>query len=108
MVTKRSAGINQILFGSNMVALINKIQSCPILAVPDAFEFVAPKYIGFSTNYNRSYGDELESLKGFSKRYDSKISVFHVNEKNNLSEKQDYNFTMPKAYLEDYSNSFHW
>jgi nucleotide-binding universal stress UspA family protein len=108
MGTKGSSGINQFLFGSNTVALIDNIESCPILAVPDAFEFVTPKYIAFPTAYNHFYGDELEPLKDLSKLYCSKIRVFHVNEKKNLSEKQNYNFTMLKAYLEDYPNSFHW
>ena len=108
MGTKGSSGIHQFLFGSNTVALMNKIQSCPILAVPDAFEFVTPKFVGFPTDYNHFYDNELEQIKDLSKLYDSKIKVFYVSKKCILSEKQNYNFTMLKAYLEDYPTSFHW
>ncbi|WP_299667816.1 universal stress protein [uncultured Polaribacter sp.] len=110
MGTKGSSGVGRILFGSNTVSLINRIQSCPILAIPDGFEFVTPKHLAFPTDYNRFYDDELKHLKHFSDLYASKIKVLHVHTRqdHDLSEKQNYNLAMLKAYLEEYPHSFHW
>lgn len=108
MGTKGSSGVVQILFGSNTVTLMSKMQSCPVLAIPEGFDFVIPKNIAFPTDYNRFYGEELDSLKHLSSLYNSKIRVLHINEENNLSDAQNYNFAILKAYLEEYSTSFHW
>ncbi|WP_179336701.1 universal stress protein [Winogradskyella ludwigii] len=108
MGTKGASGVGEFLFGSNTVTVINKIRLCPILVVPKDFEYVTPKQIGFPTDFNRFYGEELRPIKNLSKLHNSKIRICHINEKTNLTEKQNYNLAMLKAYLEDYKHSFHW
>ena len=108
MGTKGATGVSEFLFGSNTVSIISKMRLCPIMVVPDAFEFVKPKQIGFPTDFNHFYDEELNPIKKLSKLHNSKIRVFHINEKDNLTEKQNYNLAMLKAYLEDYKHSFHW
>ncbi|WP_299112111.1 universal stress protein [uncultured Winogradskyella sp.] len=108
MGTKGATGAKEFLFGSNTVNIINKVKNCPILVVPDGYEFITPKKIAFPTDYNRFYGEELVYIKQLSKLYNSKITVVHINEKKNLTDKQNYNLAMLKAYLENYKHSFHW
>jgi nucleotide-binding universal stress UspA family protein len=108
MGTKGATGAKEFLFGSNTVDIINKIKLCPILVIPDAFNFVAPKEIAFPTDFNRFYGEELVYIKQLSKLYNSKIRIVHINQNDQLSEKQNYNLAMLKAYLEDYKSSVHW
>ena len=108
MGTKGATGAKEFLFGSNTVNIINKIKLCPVLVVPDAYDFVTPEQIAFPTDFNRFYGEELLPLKQLSKLYGSKIRVVHINQSDNLTEKQNYNLAMLKAYLEDYQSSVHW
>lgn len=108
MGTKGATGATEFLFGSNTVNIVNKIRLCPVLIVPNAYNFVEPKQIAFPTDFNRFYGDELKPLLELTKLYNSKIQVVHVNVKDNLNEKQSYNLAMLKAYLEDHPSAFNW
>ena len=108
MGTKGATGAKEFFVGSNTVDIINKIKLCPVLVVPDAYEFVTPEQIAFPTDFNRFYGEELLPLKQLSELYHSKIRVAHINQTENLTEKQNYNLAMLKAYLEDYQSSVHW
>jgi len=108
MGTKGATGAKEFLFGSNTVNIINKIRLCPVLIVPDAYDFLEPKQIAFPTDFNRFYGDELNPLLELTKLYNSKIQVVHVNVKDSLTEKQSYNLAMLKAYLEDHPSSINW
>ena len=75
MGTKGATGAKEFLFGSNTVNIINKVKNCPILVVPDGYEFITPKKIAFPTDYNRFYGEELVYIKQLSKLYNSKITI---------------------------------
>ena len=108
MGTKGATKSIKIFFGSNTVNIIKKTKLCPMLVVPDKFEFTEPKQVAFPTDFNRFYGDELQPLKDITKLYNSKIRVVHICKEENLTEAQNYNLAMLKAYLEDYPHSFHW
>jgi nucleotide-binding universal stress UspA family protein len=107
MGTKGATGAKEIVFGSNTVKLI-KTKLCPILVVPNTFNFVEPKKIAFATDYKRFYGEELLPIKHLAKLFNSKIRIVHITENKNLTKTQDYNLAMLKAYLENYPHSFHW
>ncbi|WP_299124352.1 universal stress protein [uncultured Winogradskyella sp.] len=108
MGTKGATKAQEFFFGSNTVDVIKKMKLCPILVVPDDFDFVEPKQIAFPTDFTRFYGEELLPLKLMSELFNSKIRVVHINEKSSLSKTQDYNFSMLQVYLEDQPHSFHW
>lgn len=106
--TKGATGASEIFMGSNTVRMIKRIKDCPILLIPNEYDFKIPESIAFPTDFNRFYGEELIPLKDLSKLFGSKIKVLHITEEDNLSHIQDYNLAMLKAYLEDNPNSFHW
>ena len=108
MGTKGSSGAQGFLFGSNTVRMIKKVAHCPVLIVPDEFDFSEPKQIAFPTDYNRFYGKELLPIKHLAELYDSKIRILHINKEDELSEIQNYNLEMLKTYLKNYKHSFHW
>lgn len=108
MGTKGATGAKGFLFGSNTVRIIKKIKHCPVLIVPDEFDFVEPKQIAFPTDFSRFYGEELLPLQRLAKLFESKIRIVHINEEDKLTHIQDYNFEMLKSYLSNYSCSFHW
>ena len=108
MGTKGSSKSKEILFGSNTITLIKKLKLCPMVVIPDGYQLVAPKNIGFATDYSRFFGDELQHLKDFSKLYDSKIKVVHICKDKTLTDAQNYNLSMLQANLGDYPHCFDW
>lgn len=109
MGTKGASKAKEIFFGSNTVNVLKKINSCPVLAVPDEFSFIEPKQIAFPTDYNRIYDDSvLEPLKKLSKLHNSKIRILHIQEKKELSEAQNSNVEKLDKNLVDFEHSFHW
>ena len=108
MGTKGATKAKEFFFGSNAVNIIKNIKNCPVLVVPDEYEFVKPTQIAFPTDFNRFYGEELTPLKRLSEIHNSKINVFHINEKENLTDTQNYNLSMLNVNLEDYPHTFHW
>lgn len=109
MGTKGSTGAKEFFFGSNTVHVIKSIKNCPVLIIPEAYHFVAPKQIAFPTDFNRFYSDkELKPLKQLADLYNSKIRILHINEKEELNDIQEYNITMLQNYLSNYEHSLHW
>jgi len=108
MGTKGATKAKGMFFGSNTVNLIKATKTCPILIVPDEFDFVKPEQIAFPTDFKRFYGEELLPLKRIAELHNSKIRIVHISNENNFEKNQDYNLAMLKVYLEDYPHTFHW
>lgn len=107
--TKGASGVSKFFLGSNAVNMIQNLEVCPMLAVPDAYEFKAPKHIAFPTDFNRVYAaSELKTLTDFSNLFKAHIYVFHINLKDDLSEVQQNNMRVLQDYLEDHEHTFHW
>jgi len=109
MGTKGATKAKELFFGSNTVQTIKRIKSCPVLIVPDEFDFEMPKQIAFATNFERFYDDkELRLLKDMAALYNSEIRIVCVQHEGKLSDIQNYNCTMLETYLSDYEISFHF
>lgn len=108
MGTKGTTGAKGFLLGSNTVRIIKKVKNCPILIVPDEFDFVKPTQIAFPTDFNRFYGEEIVPLKRLAELYNSKIRVLHINEEDQLNQIQEYHLEMLKKDLKNYEFTFHW
>lgn len=108
MGTKGATKAQEIVFGSNTVNSIQRLKNCPLLAIPDEFDFIKPSQLAFPTDYTRNYGHELEPLKQLADLYKSHIHIVHVNREAAISETQDYNLEQLKQALESYPNTFHW
>ncbi|MEH6537184.1 MAG: universal stress protein [Psychroserpens sp.] len=109
MGTRGATGAKEFFFGSNTVHIIKKMKRCPVLIVPNEFDFIEPKQIAFPTNFSRFYGDkELKPLKEIVELYDSKIMPVCILSEEKLTDIQAYNMTMLERYLEKYNTSFHF
>lgn len=109
MGTKGATGTKEMFFGSNTVKTLKKIKGCPILIVPDEYDFRVPRQIAFPTDYKRFFGEkELRPIKELSQLYNSKIRVLHINKEETLDDIQEYNYTKLNEYLENHEHSFHW
>ena len=109
MGTKGATGAEEFLFGTNTVYLINNLRTCPVLVVPEEYDFVEPKQIAFPTDFNRFYSDkEIEPLLRLADLYNAKIRIVHINVEESLDDLQQYNLIVLKSYLQNHEHSFHW
>jgi nucleotide-binding universal stress UspA family protein len=89
MGTKGSSALKEVFMGSNTVRVIQKIDFCPIVAVPENYDFDLPDEIAFATNFEHIYSEvELIPLIGLIKLWDSKITIVHVDMGNELQPHQ--------------------
>lgn len=107
--TKGASGVNEIFMGSNTVRIIKAITGCPILAIPEKFEFFAPTEIALTTDFNRFYAkSELEPLIEMAITFNAVIRVVHVkNDADELTEIQQFNLEMLKKYLGSVEHYLH-
>jgi nucleotide-binding universal stress UspA family protein len=109
MGTKGATGAKEFFFGSNTVHVIKSINNCPVLIVPEEFDFVEPLQIAFPTDFNRFYDNkELQPIKQLADLYNSKIRILHINDEQELNEIQEYNIRILQNYLSNYEHSLHW
>lgn len=109
MGTKGCSGAKEIFIGSNTVHVINSIKKCPVLTIPDEYDFKPLKEIAFPTDFRRFYlEEELKPLINIATIFQSKIKVFHIHEEEKLNELQEYNFTALKKCFKNFEHSVHW
>jgi nucleotide-binding universal stress UspA family protein len=107
MGTKGASGAKEFFFGSNTVRVIHKISNCPVLTIPNQFDFVKLEKIAFPTDFNRFYEEkELEPLKEITNLFNSEINIVHLNNEEQLNEVQEYNSKILENYLEEYNYHF--
>ena len=99
--TKGASGMEEVFMGSNTVRIIKSVKNCPVLAVPQNFEFSTPKEIAFATDFNRFYtASELQPLMDMAKTFNAVIRIVYVQYKiSALSELQQFNLSMLRKYL---------
>jgi nucleotide-binding universal stress UspA family protein len=101
MGTKGASGIEEVFMGSNTVRIIKSVKTCPVLAVPQNFEFITPTEIAFATDFNRFYTkSELQPLLEMANAFEATIRIVHVQHKiMALTELQQFNLNMLRKYL---------
>lgn len=99
--TKGVSGLEEVFMGSNTVRIIKSVKNCPVLAVPQHFDFETPKELAFATDFNRFYTkSELQPLQDLAETFKATIRIVHVQyEIKALSELQQFNLSMLRKYL---------
>ncbi|MBQ4915939.1 universal stress protein [Maribacter sp. MMG018] len=106
MGTKGATGAKEIFMGSNTVDVI-KNTKCPVLAIPDGFEYEDPKIILFPTDYEVEYDEKkMSSLLEIADKHLSEINVMHVSTGHELTPIQQKNKTDLEKLL-GYKALFH-
>ncbi|MEM9363072.1 MAG: universal stress protein [Bacteroidota bacterium] len=107
--TKGASGIDEVFMGSNTVRIIKNTKRCPVLAIPQHFDFVAPSEIAFATDFNRFYSSsELQPLLDLADMFKATIRIVHVQYKlKALSELQQFNLNMLRRYLKNAEHYVH-
>jgi hypothetical protein len=107
--TKGASGIEEVFMGSNTVRIIKSVKNCPVLAVPQHFDFVSPDEIAFATDFNRFYTQsELQPMLEMAKAFNAVIRIVHVQyEIKALTELQLFNLNMLRKYLGECEHYVH-
>ncbi|TCK64816.1 nucleotide-binding universal stress UspA family protein [Winogradskyella wandonensis] len=107
MGTKGATGAKEVLFGSNTVQVFKNVK-CPVIAVPDGFEFERPLEILFPSDYEVAFKDKhLKSILDIVKLYNSRLNIMHVSYGYDLSDKQVKNKGLLEKYFNNQAPLFH-
>lgn len=107
--TKGSSGLEEVFMGSNTVRIIKSVKNCPVLAIPQHFDFTTPSEIAFATDFNRFYTvSELQPLIDLAKTFKAVIRIVHVQyEIKALTELQHFNLGMLRKYFDGVEHFVH-
>lgn len=104
MGTQGKTADKKITFGSHTVQVFKYVQ-CPVLAIPENYEYQQPKKIVFPTDYMLPYKRrELKLLNTLAAEFKSKIYCLYISDFEDLSHRQIDNKrflqeSLPDAYL---------
>lgn len=89
MGTKGSTAVKEVFMGSSTVAVLQKIDFCPIVAVPADYNFDLPDKIAFATNFEHIYSKvELVPLIELAKLCNATVEIVHINTGTELMDHQ--------------------
>ena len=109
MATKGATGVKALVLGSNTVQIINKINNCPVLVIPDNYNFVALKEIAFPTDYSHFFAHkEIRPILEIAEAYDANIRVLYVAEESQLTKEQKFNKSVLKEHLMYNKTNYQW
>lgn len=79
MGTQGASGVKEVFLGSNTVRLIRNIQNCPVMVVPEHFEFDRYNKILFATDFKHYYKKvEMKPLLDIARIAQASIVVGHI------------------------------
>src|SRR5690554_1235554 len=106
MGTKGATGAKEVLFGSNTVHIFKQAK-CPVLAVPDSFNFEKPSQILFPTDYEIDYNNQqVKPLVELSKDNEAKIHILNVSYGRELTADQKKNKATLSTLFKDLKHEF--
>jgi nucleotide-binding universal stress UspA family protein len=110
MGTKGETNAANTIFGSNAENIMEKIQHCPVLVVPEDAVFLKEKKreIVFATDFKTYYSyRELQSLISIAKRIAAPVRILHILENEKLTPEQEENKESLREYLKEVLYTFH-
>ncbi len=106
--TKGASGFDEVFMGSNTVRIIKAIRKCPVLVVPEDYEYSKPVRIAFATDFKRNFSlDIIKPLTSLAANLKAKIHVVHINESEELDRFQQANKDMLDDFLNPIDHQFH-
>ena len=100
MGTNGASGAKEVLFGSNTLNIIRKVD-CPILTIPENYKFSNIDSILFTTeNCQNLNKNGIDPLLDIITTYNAKLSVLNIDFANYPDDDTDYNSNL-KALFED-------
>ncbi len=108
MGAKGNTDSNDICMGAKAVRILKAIKSCPILTIPNDFDYKLPAEIIFATDLKRFYNIfDLEPIIELAKLYKAKIRILHIQQLSELSELQQFNLNVLNRHFKDVAHEIH-
>ncbi len=108
MGTKGDSDAANIIYGNNTVLVMEKMRSCPVLAIPKEACFKTPKEIVFPTDYKTHFKRrELKYLIEIAQISNAAIRILHISDSDELTEEQKNNKQLLEENFEGIEYSFH-
>ncbi len=99
MGTRGATNDRKIVFGSNTLQVMRYVK-CPVLAIPEDYEYHPPKQVLFATNYMVPYKKrELKLLGDITGSFRSTVHMLHIDPIKTLSLRQEDNREFLKTCL---------
>ena len=107
MGTKGATGATEVLFGSNTVQVFKNV-NCPILAIPNDFDFETPHEVLFPTDYEIDYKDHhLKPLVDIISLFNTRVNILNVSYGYDLSEIQEEHKKILEKTFKKMAHLFH-
>lgn len=108
MGTKGATGAQQIFLGSTTVKVIKAIRYCPVIAVPETYNFQRLKQLVFPTDFTRFYSEfELLPMIELALLWKTHIRIFYAAQEFLLNDSQQVNLEFLKEHFKDLECTFH-
>ncbi len=112
LIVMGNKGLNEsadVFFGSNTIQVANKINKCPILAIPGEMEYKEPNEIAFITDFKKGCTkNTIEPLLSIASITSAQIRVLHITEEEILNTQQESNRKLLDICLKDIDHTFYW
>ncbi|NER16829.1 universal stress protein [Spongiivirga citrea] len=109
MGTRGKTDSNNVFLGSNSFKVIKKIQTIPLLIIPNEIDYVAPRKIGLATGFKNKYDiSQIEFLLGLTKRFNTDLKVIYISMDKKFSENQKANFNHLFKIAKHCNPEFNW
>ncbi|MFD1163941.1 MULTISPECIES: universal stress protein [Hwangdonia] len=107
MGTKGATGAKEVLFGTNTVHVFKNVK-CPVIAIPDGFDFEIPQEVLFPTDYEIDYKyHHIKPILNIVSLYNSRVNVLNVSYGYDLSETQKSHKKTLETYFSDNECLYH-
>lgn len=107
--SKGRTAAEEVLMGSTTTRIIQSLQGCPLLVVPQEVYFTVPSNIAFSTDYLEFYQlTKLKPIIRLVRHFRSNIHILHVGAENDLNALQKENLEKFRNDLSEYDTEFHF
>jgi len=108
MGTKGATGNKKLIYGSNAILIMEKVQNCPVLTVPEEASYKKISEIIFPTDYKTNFkGKEVQRLIKIAKINDAAIRIVHVSMNDTLDEEQETNKKLLDEYFDGLTHTSH-
>ncbi|MFD1096293.1 universal stress protein [Salegentibacter chungangensis] len=110
MGTEGKESIENRIYGSTALNVMEHIYTCPLLVIPDSTSLkdIEKKEIVFATNYKYPYTRKaVRYLAEIARKYSAAIRILYVQEHENLNPEQQKNKEKLQEYLKKVVHSFH-
>ena len=107
MGTNGATGANEVIFGSNTIAVIRQVD-CPVMVIPQEFKFIEPTNILFALEYNDIIKDKpLKPLKHIIKKHNAALDILILNKEDiSIDQLNDKKASIDSFFKEDKCNFY--